>query len=356
MPTYPCPTAAKLSALLLGTTLLLSPISVSAKFNPLDCVPAVSAPSPLSQERQEWLTYRNICSQLTELGFSSQACALLYTRLGPQLAQQLEEKQWSLSQLTLLSLPNCRLEYLDRYQTYALDHPELSPLEAVVQVNLGLDRPFYQDPTLLSDPADPLALVNKYSALPSGYVPELTALKSRYGTGSLTPQAAQAFVQMADAARADGIMLRSVSAYRSYSYQEQLYQRYVAENGQALADTFSARPGHSEHQTGLALDINTASSSAHFEDTPDYAWLQEHCAQYGFVLRYPEGKQEITGYRFEPWHYRYVGVEVAQVCTQLGLTYDEYLAYQAVPGSYALPIGALADSDPDSQEPVFLRS
>ena len=94
--------------------------------------------------------------------------------------------------------------------------------------------------------------------------------------------------------------------------------------------SYSARAGHSEHQTGLALDINTASTQAHFENTRAYAWLQTHCAQYGFLLRYPKGKEAVTGYRFEPWHYRYVGAEIAGACMSQGITYEEYLA--ALPG------------------------
>ena len=99
----------------------------------------------------------------------------------------------------------------------------------------------------------------------------------------------------------------------------------MSQDGQSLADTYSARPGSSEHQTGLALDINTASVQAHFENTPTYAWLVEHCAEYGFILRYPEGKERITGYRFEPWHYRYVGREHAEEIMRRGLTLEEYL-------------------------------
>ena len=346
---------ARLSALLLGSLLALTPGTAGAMPQPGNLTPALSAPSPLSQEDPNLFSYRAACLRLALLGLDEGQAAILYTRLGPQLAQQLDEGQWSLQQLIFLSLPNCQAESLDRYLSYAQANPELTALEAAVQVNLGLDRPFYQEPTLLSDPADPLALVNKYHALPQDYIPELTDLEDAYGVGSLTPEAAQAFVRMADAARADGISLRSVSAYRSYSYQEQLYQRYVDQNGQALADTFSARPGHSEHQTGLALDINTASSSAHFEQTEEFRWLEEHCAQFGFLLRYPQDKQDITGYRFEPWHYRYVGVETAQRCLRLGLTYDEYLAYQTVPGPYALPAGALPGISPASGAPVFLR-
>lgn len=107
--------------------------------------------------------------------------------------------------------------------------------------------------------------------------------------------------------------------------------------GQSLADTYSARPGSSEHQTGLALDINTASVQAHFENTPTYAWLVEHCAEYGFILRYPEGKERITGYRFEPWHYRYVGKDIAKLCMERDLTYEEYVARLPVQGTNGVP-------------------
>ena len=133
---------------------------------------------------------------------------------------------------------------------------------------------------------------------------------------------------MADGAKQDGILLRSVSAYRSYQHQKSTYNRYLKQYQQIMVDTFSARPGHSEHQTGLALDINVASSSAHFERTPAFAWLKEHCAEYGFLLRYDQGKETITGYRFEPWHYRYVGQEIAKICMEQGLAYEEYLAVQ----------------------------
>ena len=120
-----------------------------------------------------------------------------------------------------------------------------------------------------------------------------------------------------------------MSAYRSFQTQRSVYNRYLYYNSQAVVDTFSARPGSSEHQTGLALDINTANVQAHFETTPAYDWLQKHCAEYGFMLRYLQGKEDITGYRFEPWHYRYVGTEIAKTCMERGITYEEYLALQS---------------------------
>ena len=244
------------------------------------------------------------------------------------LFQKLEQGGLSLSELEWLVLPNARSHRLDRYAAWAEAHPEDSRETAVFQVNLNRDQAFYSLIWEVADPDSLGVLVNKHYTLSASYVPQLEALGRDYGSGSLRPEAAQAFRAMADGARADGIALRSVSAYRSYNQQKNTHNRYLKQYKQAVVDTFSARPGHSEHQTGLALDINVASSSAHFENTPAFAWLKEHCAQYGFILRYDQGKEDITGYRFEPWHYRYVGVETAQAVMEQGLAYEEYLALQ----------------------------
>ena len=132
---------------------------------------------------------------------------------------------------------------------------------------------------------------------------------------------------MVAAAKNDGISLWNVSGYRSYNTQQSLYNNYKARDGQTKADTYSARPGSSEHQTGLATDICTASSAAHFENTDKYKWLINNSYKYGFILRYPEGKTYITGYKFEPWHYRYVGVEAATYIHNNNITFEEYHAY-----------------------------
>ena len=229
------------------------------------------------------------------------------------------------------SLSYYRPELLDRYLAYGALWPELSPEDVVTRVNIGLDGTFYGDVSQAEEPESLSVLVNKYHPLPDGYVPRLHSLPARYAPsgGSLAPAAAAAFMRMADAAREDGITLYSVSAYRSYSYQDSLYRRYTAQDG-VEADTYSARPGFSEHQTGLALDINTASRSAHFETTATYRWLIENCWRYGFILRYPEGREDITGFCFEPWHYRFVGRTLALQVRESGLTYDEFLARRAV--------------------------
>ena len=158
---------------------------------------------------------------------------------------------------------------------------------------------------------DGILIANKTYALPADYAP------------GVDPDAQAAFDKMQSAAAAEGLNIYISSGFRSYEYQSQLYERYVEKSGKAEADRYSARPGHSEHQTGLAFDLNTIDSS--FADTAEYDWLKVHCAEYGFIIRYPENGESATGYIYEPWHIRYLGVETAKKVYDSGLTLEEYL-------------------------------
>lgn len=284
-------------------------------------------------------TFLAAAEQLEAMGITGQEERLLLTKLGERELSQLAAGQIP-EHLDLLALPHAWPERMKRYLALLAKYPDLSLQEVVTWVNTGLDTPFYTDEELVEEPENLRVLANKYHALPEDYVPQLVDMDDRYTAAKgaqLQPMANLAFMRMADAAARDGIRLFNVSAYRSYAIQEIIYNNYVAASGQAYADTYSARPGHSEHQTGLALDVNTASELDGFENTKTYAWLQEHCADYGFILRYPQGKTSITGYAFEPWHYRYLGVEEAKACQASGLTYDQYVASQPVKGPYAPP-------------------
>lgn len=158
---------------------------------------------------------------------------------------------------------------------------------------------------------DGILVVNKSYALPADYAPGVNA------------DAQAAFDKMqADAADED-INIYISSGYRSYDYQAGLYQRYVDRDGKAEADRYSARPGHSEHQTGLAFDLNTIDNS--FADTKEGKWVLRNCYKYGFIIRYPADKEEITGYMWEPWHIRYLGEETAKAVHDSGLCLEEYL-------------------------------
>jgi len=143
-------------------------------------------------------------------------------------------------------------------------------------------------------------------------------------------EARAAFEKMAQDAKKQGFELVAFSTYRSYEYQATLYNNYVARDGKEKADRYSARPGYSEHQTGLAFDIGEKGREdlwleEAFGESPAGKWLAENAHKYGFILRYPKGKENITGYMYEAWHFRYLGVELATKVKESGLTLEEYL-------------------------------
>lgn len=157
-----------------------------------------------------------------------------------------------------------------------------------------------------------ILIANKTYLLPADYDP-----------GKILPEAQTAFDEMRAAAKAEGVTLKIVSGYRSYKKQDKLYHNYAARDGAVLADRYSARAGSSEHQTGYAMDVNSVRQS--FADTAEGKWLAAHCAEYGFILRYPKDKEAETGFMYEPWHIRYLGVDLAQKITDSGLCLEEYL-------------------------------
>lgn len=185
--------------------------------------------------------------------------------------------------------------------------------------------------------ADPLLLLaNKDNPLPAGYAPDLAYLEG--GSYQMQSEAAAAFDRMKNAANATGLHLMACSAYRSVERQTELFNAEIQKwMGQGM-DEAAAReqaatvvmvPGCSEHNTGLAVDVGSITNQRveeDFENEPEFAWLQEHAAEYGFILRYPADKVEVTGVTYEPWHYRYVGVENAQKIKESGLCLEEYLA------------------------------
>jgi len=285
-----------------------------------------STPEPAAPASAE--QYLAALDHLLNMGLSQEEADSLWLRLGASGIDACLQGEGAEERLSLLRLSFAHPERLDRYQAELARSPETSPEEAVVRVNIGLDAPPYGVGEPVDEPASLTALVNKYHPLPADYVPELELLPPGYTASQgarLRPEACAAFLRMADAAAEEGLRLYSASPYRSYAAQERVYQRYAAQQGAEAADTYSARPGYSEHQTALALDINTASLSAHFENTPAYAWLVEHCAEYGFILRYPKDKGDITGIIYEPWHYRYVGHTAAKEIMEKGLCLEEYL-------------------------------
>ena len=181
---------------------------------------------------------------------------------------------------------------------------------------------------------DYLMLINKNSGINENYIPPdlvIPNVKFRVADDmcrEMRLDAANALENMFNDAKEEGINLIAISGYRSYDYQEVVYDRSVATEGQEYTDNYVAIPGTSEHQTGLVMDLLSdeyLSLDEGFENTIAYQWLMENMTNYGFILRYPKGKEEITGYDYEPWHLRYVGVDVAKEIMNKGITLEEYL-------------------------------
>ncbi|HKK95269.1 MAG TPA: M15 family metallopeptidase [Anaerovoracaceae bacterium] len=194
-------------------------------------------------------------------------------------------------------------------------------------------KPTQEEETIKIERDDPyLILINKENALPSNYVPDSLMpidgnLSSNQGI-SADARTLQAYLDMREAALEEDVHMVICSAYRSYGLQEVIYNRYLSSRGEEWTKEHSAYPGTSEHQTGLAIDITSAEMGygldVSFEDTKEGIWLREHCAEYGFIIRYLEGKKDITGYTYEPWHIRYVGKEYSEYIMNEGLTLEEF--------------------------------
>ena len=190
------------------------------------------------------------------------------------------------------------------------------------------ENTFYKEIYTIYKPTSIDVLVNKNNKLDKNYIPtdlKLIDKEYAYDNKYLRKEACNAFIYMVKDAKKQGYNIIAVSTYRSYDYQEKLYNNYVKEKGLYYADMASARAGHSEHQTGLAVDIADLSLDYdNFEKTKEFTWVKNNAHKYGFILRYPKNKAYITGFKYEPWHYRYVGKQIATIIYFENITLEEY--------------------------------
>jgi D-alanyl-D-alanine carboxypeptidase len=216
------------------------------------------------------------------------------------------------------------------------------PTETVVQKNKqssNIKKPLPKYSTgklqVIAQPDDIAVLVNKHNKLPESFdpkdlvspnIPFLASASTE--KRQLRKEAAIQLEKMVNAAKKDNIHLKGVSGFRSHKTQKVLFNTYVKRDGYAKARTYSALPGTSEHETGLSIDITgkdgTCAADDCFAQKPEAKWLAKHVQDFGYIIRYPKGKEKITGYKYEPWHIRYVGVKIAKEITQKGITLEEY--------------------------------
>jgi len=281
---------------------------------------------------------------MLDLGYTSNEINTFYKKI-PNSINIIVENSYNKDIINYITLDYFKEEYLDRYIKYDNDENKLDSVyntdvindnytyeDTVTFVNAYLDKDYYtNDINLTNEEANKLdVIVNKYYKLNSDYEPtDLTKINSKYSSGSnqrLRAEAATKFEEMASAMLSEGLKIYAGSTYRSYDYQLGLYNRYVAQDGFAEAETYSARAGYSEHQLGLAVDILNGRWSYLSETDNEYNWLINNSYKYGYILRYPRNKEYVTGYVFEDWHFRYLGIELAKKVYESNLTYDEYIA------------------------------
>ena len=272
----------------------------------------------------------NNINKLLDIGYSSDTINLIYKKLNDNNINIVINKEYIKELNNYLSVNYFKEEYLEKYLNY--NNKDNLDIETIITyVNIGLDNEFYTNVKIIEKPNDLNILVNKYNKLDKDYEPnDLEKIDSKYSYGEkkLRKEAKINFELMCKDAEKEGIYLKAGSTYRSYSYQENLYNRYVKRDGKKEADTYSARAGYSEHQTGLAIDIMN-NKEIYIDETEtknEYIWLVNNSYKYGYILRYPKEKEHITGYMFEDWHFRYFGEPLATELYNSKLTYEEYLA------------------------------
>lgn len=285
-------------------------------------------------------------NNLLSLGYKSDEINLFYEKL-PDNINVITSNEYDKNISNYLTLSYFNIDNLDRYIKYENNDNKFTSVydtntikdnynyeDTVTFVNAYLDKDYYTNDIALSKEEEKKidVIVNKYYKLSKDYEPDdLTKIDSKFASGSnqrLRKEAAIKFEEMAAEALKNGYKIYAGSTYRSYDYQLGLYNRYVAKDGFDEAETYSARAGYSEHQLGLAVDIINGKWEYLSENDEEYEWLIDNSYKYGFILRYPRGKEYITGYVFEDWHFRYLGIDLATKVYNSKLTYDEYVARQ----------------------------
>lgn len=280
-------------------------------------------------------------NKLLNLGYSSKDINAIYEKI-PNSVSIISTSKYNKDIINIMNLSYFKIDNLKRYLDY--DIMEVKSIydisnikkdfnyeDVVTYVNANLDKEYYSSDNLISneDASKIDVLVNKYHKLNENYEPsDLTIIDSKYasGTQKLRKEAQIKFEEMASDMAKENLKIYAGSTYRSYTYQKGLYDRYVKKDGFAAAETYSARSGYSEHQLGLAVDIVNGKWDYLSENDKEYDYLVKNSYKYGFILRYPRGSEYITGYMFEDWHFRYLGIELATKVFNSGLTYDEYIA------------------------------
>lgn len=296
-----------------------------------------------TKKYQEYLYTKTNEYALLQLGYSDEATKLILDKLSDEEEKKIISLGYNEFIPNFLSTKYFMFKNLDGYLDQVITKDEdffkyhgtegydYEKIVSLVNVHRNID---YYEAGLKTDFSKEYGIIaNKYYSLGEDYEPDDLVdvdIKYYYGDAKkIRKEVYDAFIEMWNAAYEEGIYLIVISGYRSAAHQKEVYEQYKSDKGTKYADSIAARAGYSEHQTGLSLDIYSkeCTSQSKFHESKSYEWLINNSYKYGFVLRYPKDKQDITGYNYESWHYRYLGKDLAKKVYDSNLTYDEYYAY-----------------------------
>ena len=264
-------------------------------------------------------------NKLIKIGYSNSDINMIFAHGDDEAVTRFTKRDKIRYLEEFFTVDYAKLDYYDRYVQYS-DETGEDEETTVLFINLDLDKEVYQDSTPVSVFSTDM-LVNKHRHLSEDFVPnDLVSISTDYASEDgmeCSKVALDAYRRMSEAAEKEGYQIVINSAYRSYQDQVELSDYYLKWYGQEYVNKYVAKPGYSEHQTGLAFDIGSRKVNV-FANSKEYAWMQDNAFKYGFILRFPKKYEDITGFRNEPWHYRYVGEEIAKYIYENDITLEEY--------------------------------
>ena len=269
--------------------------------------------------------------KLTKLGYSKADTTILEKQLKKKELDVLLKMKYNKNIIKLVKEKYFIFNNLHDYLKFYKENNDKNISDIIAIINTNTNNKFYTNTKESDISKKELILVNKYNYLTAEYNPDdLKVFSNKYAYGdnqALRKNAYDAFISMWDKAFEDGYTLIVNSSYRSFDEQKKIYDDYYSWYGEE-ADKKAARAGYSEHQTGLAVDIQSyCSQDKEFDQCEEFTWLSNNAYKYGFILRYPNSKEYLTGYKYESWHFRYVGAPVAKYIHDNNITFDEYYAY-----------------------------
>ncbi len=269
--------------------------------------------------------------KLEVIGYSVKEIEYIKENLSKEEQDKVLNMEYSSILVSLYKEKYFRKDKLDDYLEYYKSNKKLSSSEIVTKINTHTNIEAYEKIFDADTSKNELMLVNKYYKLSEDYKPEVELISSGYSySGKYASKSIiESIANLIDAAKEENLKLIVAAGYRSYKDQESIYESYKVNNGIREADENVSRPGHSDYQTGLAVDIEPyAKYIENVSESEEYKWLLDNAHKYGFIQRFPEGKEDITGFKYSAWHLRYVGIDAATFIHDNNITFEEYYGYK----------------------------